>query len=124
MCRVRRLCLHVAFFHAAIAPPHKEQPEQREEGRGKDIPELVVPIDQVHHRNKPHGTEQQTQRRAALSPCSKRGALVRVFGDRGHHGAVGTVHHAEEQAIQHEQHRGHHRLAGHLKRRTDKVGDS
>ncbi|KAI3490447.1 hypothetical protein L1887_45279 [Cichorium endivia] len=121
--RICRLRLDVTFGHALIAPPHKEQAEQREEGRGKDIAKLVVALDQVHHRHKAHGTEQQAQRSAALAPGGQRGALVRIFGNSRYHRAVGAVHHAEEQAVQHKQHRRHHRFTGHLKRRADEVGN-
>ncbi len=121
--RVSRLRLDVTLGNALIAPPHKEQPEQREEGGGKDVAKLVVTLNQVHHRDKAHRTEQQAERGAALTPGRQRGALVRVFGDGGHHRAVRAVHHAEEQAVQHEQHRRHHRFTGDFKRCADEVGN-
>src|SRR5690606_1357321 len=73
--RMSRLRLDVTLGHALVAPPHKEQPEQREKRGGKDIAKLIVALNQVHYRDKTDGTEQQAKRGAALTPGGQRGAL-------------------------------------------------
>ncbi|CCJ90549.1 hypothetical protein BN132_2477 [Cronobacter turicensis 564] len=115
---------HIPLARARVAPPHKEQAEERKQRGGEDITQLRITVDEIHHRHKPDGTEQQPERRAALTPRGKRGALVRVFRNSRHHRAIRAVHHAKEQPVEHEQHRRHHGFTGYLKRRADEIRDS
>ncbi|KAI3490446.1 hypothetical protein L1887_45278 [Cichorium endivia] len=117
--------LHVAFFHAAVAPPHAEQAAGDEHQRGHQIAEGRLADKHRLYRHKADGAEQQSDRCATLAPRRKLRALVRVFGDGWHHCTVGAVHQAITEAEHHEEHGGEgrfHRQAkviGHKLRRGD-----
>ncbi len=97
---------YIALAHTAIAEEHADKPDEGENQRCRQVAQRRTRGKERLDRHKANGTEQQPERRAALTPRGEMRALLRVFSDGGHHRAIGTVHQAVKQAEQHKQHRG------------------